>query len=499
MKHSILHTLFCIVSTSLIATAKPNILFILVDDLGYGDVGFNGSKYYETPHIDALARQSLILDSSYMYPSCSPSRTAYFTGKQSFRTGVYTVPVLETGDAKENIFSRWTVEQKHRFFSQELEDVGYQGIHLGKWHVVGPYPNEELSSSFPLQEKLSQPSPGDFSWVETHRKPNILAYYPEGRGFKKNVGGTYRGDPALQKDGYKSDPPIGGYFAPFVNPFIEQKSDDHWLTDRLTDEAIQFIDENKHKPFFVNLNYYTVHRPTRKRSEESYQKYLSKQGDEETGQGTGKRREEHAAFATMIESLDDNIGKIIAYLRDNGLEENTLIVFTSDNGQNKSQSINHRLRGAKGEIYEGGVKVPTFIHWKGTIHSRRSSLPTSVLDYYPTFLELAETTTTGIMDGQSLTPLFQTDHPTFENRPVFWHIASRWKHGTCSAMRKQNYKLIQFLKDGKVELYNLETDPLEKHNLAKQEPELTQSLLSELVQWRKTNKAPLPENSSLQH
>lgn len=149
--------------------SKPNIIFILVDDLGYADVGFNGSTYYETPALDALAQDGLVLDRSYMYPSCSPSRTCYFTGKQSFRTGVYTVPVLETGTDQENIFSRWTVGREHPIFMEELVDVGYQGIHLGKWHIVGPYPQEELAMDWPIKQKLTQPKPWDFSWVSYHR------------------------------------------------------------------------------------------------------------------------------------------------------------------------------------------------------------------------------------------------------------------------------------------------------------------------------------------
>jgi len=136
---------------------KPNIIFILVDDLGYADVGFNGSSFYETPNIDQLAQDGLIIDNAYMYPTCSPSRTALATGKHSFKTGVYTVPVLEKGDDQENIFSRWTVGEEHIMYSQPLAEAGYKSIHLGKWHLVGPYPKEEMTAEYPLKEKLKQP------------------------------------------------------------------------------------------------------------------------------------------------------------------------------------------------------------------------------------------------------------------------------------------------------------------------------------------------------
>ncbi|MDF1823640.1 MAG: sulfatase [Verrucomicrobiales bacterium] len=476
----------------------PNIVFILVDDLGHADVGFNGSTYYETPHLDALADSGLALDQAYMYPTCSPSRTALFTGKQSFRTGVYTVPVLEKGSAKENIFSRWTVGLEHRGYSEILAEAGYQSIHLGKWHLVGPYPTEELAMEFPLKQKLKQPDPFDFSWVEHHRTEAVKAYYPEGRGFLKNVGGTYRGDPALEDGGYQSE--TGGYFAPFTNPFIEQKEDDDWLTDRLTDDAIAFIEEHQEQPFFINLHYYTVHRPIRARSEALLEKYLKKPGDPATGQGEGENREVHASYATMIESLDDNVGRIVEFLDRSGLRENTLIVFTSDNGQNGGQSSNHRMRGSKGYIYEGGIRVPTFFNWPGKVEARRSEIPVGVLDYFPTFIDLAGVGDyDGMLDGKSLTPLFSKDTEAFAERPLFWHIASQWKHGTCSAMRKGNHKLIQFLADGKLELYDLKADPTESNNLVDSEPELTANLLDELVAWRIANEVPLPPNSTLLH
>ncbi|WP_404309548.1 sulfatase-like hydrolase/transferase [Neorhodopirellula lusitana] len=149
--------LFCFtlsITNTAMGETKPNIVFILVDDLGHADVGFNGSTYYETPNIDALARDGLIIENAYMYPTCSPSRTALATGKQSFRTGVYTVPVLEKGDDRENIFSRWTVGEEHTMYSQPLADAGYKSIHLGKWHLVGPYPKEELAMKFPLKKNF---------------------------------------------------------------------------------------------------------------------------------------------------------------------------------------------------------------------------------------------------------------------------------------------------------------------------------------------------------
>jgi arylsulfatase A-like enzyme len=479
---------------------KPNIVFVLVDDLGYADVGFNGSKYFETPTLDALAKESLVLDNAYMYPTCSPSRTAIFTGKQSFRTGVYTVPVLEKGTAEDNIFSRWTVGKEHPIYAEPLAEAGYKSIHIGKWHIVGPYPEEELAMEFPIKQKLTQPEPGDYSWVDAHKKPEISQFYPEERGFIKNVGGTFRGDPGFEKGGYKSI--AGGYWAPFSNPFIEKKPDDNWLTDRLTDEAIDFMETHKNEPFLINLNFYAVHRPIRARSEAVYEKYMNKPVDSVLGQGIGKNAESKeiaAKYATMVESVDDNMQRILSYLDDSGLRENTIIIFTSDNGYHSIASANKQLRGAKGHIYEGGIKVPMLVNWPKKVKPRRSEVAVTGLDIFPTLMDLAKVEDyDGELDGSSFTTLFESDDKFLNDRPLFWHLASRWKHGTCSVIRKGDYKLIQFLADGKLELYHLKNDASESENLAEIEPEKTKELLTELIEWRKANKVPLPPSSVLE-
>ncbi|QRM89492.1 MULTISPECIES: sulfatase [Lacinutrix] len=480
---------------------KPNIVFVLVDDLGYADVGFNGSKYFQTPNLDALAKESLVLDNAYMYPTCSPSRTAIFTGKQSFRTGVYTVPVLEKGTAEENIFSRWTVGKEHPIYAEPLAEAGYKSIHIGKYHIVGPYPEKELAMPFPFQQKLTQPEPGDYSWVETHKKPEIAQYYPEGRGFIKNVGGTFRGDPGFEEGGYKSV--AGGYWAPFSNPFIREKANDDWLTDRLTDEAIDFMKSHKTEPFLINLNYYAVHRAIRSRSDALYEKYKNKPVDSVLGQGIGrnaKLRDLAIKYATMVESVDDNIKRVLDFLDESGLRENTIIIFTSDNGYHRMASANKQLRGAKGDIYEGGIKVPMLVNWPEKVTPRRSDVAVTALDIFPTLMDLSKTEDydSSELDGASIIPLFKSDDKSLNERPLFWHLASRYKHGTCSVIRKGDYKLIQFLTDGKLELYNLKNDASESKNLSEMELGKSKVLLSELVAWRKANNVPLPPNSVLE-
>ncbi|MDB4265511.1 sulfatase [bacterium] len=479
-------------------STKPNIIFIMADDLGMQDVGFMGSSYFETPNLDALAKQSLVFNQAYMYPTCSPSRAALLTGKQSFRTGCYTVPVLEKGNNKDNIFSRWTVATEHPVYAKPLNDAGYKLTHLGKWHIVGPYPEKERA--LPFKKKLGQPRNGDLSWLPAHQTPAIQKYYPIARGFHENVGGTWWGDPARgYQQGYNA--PGGGYSAPFKNPFITTKKDDEWLSDRLTSEAIDFIKRNKEEPFFVNLHYYAPHRPSVSRSAESLSHFARKKGDPLTGQGLSTRKEgksEIAAYATMIKSLDDNIKRITDYLDHTGLRENTILIFTSDNGFNGLQSKNNLLRGSKGHIYEGGIRVPALINWPKTITPSRSDVPIQGLDFFPTFLALAGITDyQGTLDGNSLLPILQAK--PFPDRPLFWHLASTYKNPPCSVIRKGDWKLIQFLKEGNIELYNLRSDLKESDNLATKNPNIAKKLLNELVQWRQANKVTLPPSSPLKH
>lgn len=477
------------------APVPPNIIFIMADDLGMQDVGFMGSQYFETPNLDALAAQSLVFEQAYMYPTCSPSRAALLTGKQSFRTGCYTVPVLERGNGNDNIFSKWTVGPEHAVYARPLNEAGYKLIHLGKWHIVGPNPDEE--ASLPFKKKLAQPKNGDLSWLVAHQTPGILQYYPTGRGFHENVGGTWWGDPARGHDkGYNA--PGGGYAAPFKNPFIVDKKDDAWLTDRLTSDAFDFMERNQNRPFFVNLHFYAPHRPSVARNEAWMSHFMKKKGDPATGQGMGPQTKKRAsaAYATMVRSLDENVGRITDYLDKAGLRENTILIFTSDNGFNGMQSRNANLRGAKGNVYEGGLRVPALISLPKRISPGRSDVPIQGLDYFPTFLELAGIADyNGTLDGDSLVPLLRGK--PFKDRALFWHLASTYKDPPCSIIRRGDWKLIQFLKKGNVELYNLRQDLKESRNVAAGKPEVTHALLKELTAWRKKNHVPLPPSSQL--
>jgi len=300
------------------------------------------------------------------------------------------------------------------------------------------------------------------------------------------------------KSGYENgySAPGGGYRAPFRNPFIEEQEDrDPWLTDRLTSDAIDFIDRHKDGPFFVNLHYYAPHRPSVALDKKSLAHFLNKAGDRGTGQGV-KRNKEMAAYATMVRSIDDNVKRLTEYLDRNGLRENTVLFFTSDNGFNGLQSTNRNLRGAKGNVYDGGLRVPALVNWPGVVAPGVTEAPVQGLDYFPTFLELA-----GIedyaasLDGDSLSPLLRGEN--LEERPLFWHIASTYKDKPCSIVRLGDWKLIQFLHNGSVELYQTREDLGESRNLSASHPERAAEMLELLTDWRKQHTIPLPPSSSL--
>lgn len=295
-------------------------------------------------------------------------------------------------------------------------------------------------------------------------------------------------------EGYKSK--SGGYVAPFINPFIEPKKNDEWLSDRLTDEAISFINENKDGPFMVNLNFYAPHRPSIPRSPKLLKKYREKMKDPITGKQS-KLRKEMAAFSTLVESVDENVGRIVQYLNDNDLRENTVIIFTSDNGFHGSQTVDNTMRGKKGLIYEGGIKVPALMNWPAKIKSGRVETPIFVTDYFPTLLDIAGETDNyfGTLDGRSILPLALDKK--LPARPIFWHIAAAAKQPALSAMREGKWKVIQYLVSGKVELYNLSVDPKEETNLVNTENKVTTKMIDKLVLWRKHNNIPLPPASKL--
>ncbi len=449
---------------------KPNILFILVDDLGYSDLGYTGSTSYESPNVDALASEGMVFTNAYAAsPVCSPTRAAIMSGKHPARLNLtdwipgnrHWNPHKDQKLASKPF--KLQLELEEYTVAEALKDAGYNTMFAGKWH---------------LGEKDE--------------------YYPQFQGFDINIGGNKTGHPS------------GGFFSPYKNPQLTDGYEGEYLTDRLTDEVIQFIKNKKNAPFFAYLSFYTVHLPMQGKPEKvkKYnQKFAEKFNDEESFSKEGKtfykNRQNMPHYAAMIESMDENIGRVLETLKKQGLSENTIIVFTSDNGgmatSNTIDNIptsNLPFRAGKGYLYEGGIKEPLIIKWpkkikKGTI----SHSPVTSTDLYPTLLDLADIRLQPDQhaDGQSLEPLLKGKEQT--NKPIFWHYPhySGGLGGKPSgAVRLGDYKLIEFYEDMNVELYDVQKDIGERFDLSKKDPEKVNQLKTMLHEWRAAIGAQMP-------
>jgi len=443
----------------------PNFVFILVDDLGWTDLGCYGSDFHETPNIDRLASESMLFTNAYAAcPVCSPTRAAIMTGKYPSRLNITDwIP----GDDPKNRELMGTMDQnelalKEITLAEALKQDGYNTFFAGKWHL------------------------GD------------EGFFPEDQGFDINQGGYHRGSPP------------GGYYVPYKNPKLGDGPKGEYLTDRLTQESIRFMEENKDHPFLLYLSFYTVHTPIQANTD-----YIEKYRDKliEMGDSLAERLPEHKAFTTqqqlnadyasMVHALDINIGRLLGAIDDLDISDNTVIIFTSDNGglttitnPNWTAPTSVKpLRAGKGWCYEGGIRVPLIIKTPEMNTSLICAEPVISMDFYPSILELA-----GIsplpdqhIDGTSLSPLL---HGTkkLEREDIFWHYphyhTSGWTPG--AAIRSGKWKLIEFYELNKTELYDLETDPGENNNLADISPEKVNELSNKLFQLQQNTGAKFP-------
>jgi arylsulfatase A-like enzyme len=449
---------------------KPNILFILVDDLGWSDLGYTGSSFYETPHVDELASQGFVFTDAYAAcPVCSPSRAAIMSGKHPARLNLtdWIPGNRHYGPHEDQKLASKPFELhlglNETTLAESFKAAGYSTFFAGKWH---------------LGEKNK--------------------YFPNRQGFDINKGGNGTGHPA------------GGYFAPYRNPQLKDGPKGEYLTDRLTNETVKFIKQNNEKPFFAYLSFYTVHLPMQGKPDKvkKYRKKLSEmdyKGKEFVKRGNTyyKQWQNMPHYAAMVESMDENVGRVLETLEDKGITQNTIVVFTSDNGGMATSSrtdniptTNLQLRAGKGYLYEGGIRVPLIIRWPGEIEAgSTSNFPVTGTDCYPTLLDLA-----GIgkkpgqhQDGISLKPVLKGRD--IRERPIYWHYPhySGGLGGTPSAaIRLGNYKLIEFYEDDHLELYNLENDIAENQDISGQKPEITAKLKKMLKNWRTEVNAQMP-------
>jgi arylsulfatase A-like enzyme len=459
--------------------SAPNILFILVDDLGWRDLSCYGSTFYQTPNLDRLMAQGMRFTDAYAScPVCSPTRASILTGKYPANVGITDWIDWEgtTHPAKGCLvdvpYLKHLPDSEYSLASA-LRDSGYRTWHVGKWHLGG------------------------------------LGSLPQDHGFDVNIGGCELGSPYP-----------GGYFSPWSIPPLREDNvpDGTYLTDYLTDRAIALLREPSDRPFFLNMWYYSVHTPIQAKPD-IVRKYESKakamgldtvEAFEDGGLFPCQHKrhlrirrrliQSDPTYAAMVESLDENVGRLLAKLDAQGLFENTLVIFTSDNGglatAEGSPTSNAPLAEGKGWMYEGGTREPLIVRWPGHVQPQTAcSVPVTSTDFYPTILDAA-----GLpllpdqhCDGVSLLPLLSGEQ-ILDREAIFWHYPHYGNQGGTpgSSVRMGDFKVIEFFEDQHVELYNLKEDPGETRNLASDRPGLAATLLASLHTWQGSVEAKIP-------
>lgn len=479
-RYSILFLLFSFFLSSFLLSScgerepapKPNVLFILADDFGYYDLSCMGSDYYETPNIDRIARDGMVFTNGYAACQvCSPSRASIMTGKFPARHGITDWIGAKAGEdwRKAGRFNKLLpAEYVHQLPSEyttlpeAMRQAGYKTFFAGKWHLGGKG-----------------------SWPEDH-------------GFDINIGGWDAGSPN------------GGYFSPWKNPNLENRKDGENLSMRLAGETVSFLENNlpekTGQPVFAFLSFYAVHGPiqTTREKWEKYRRKAEQIGIADSGFKMGRflpirQVQDNPVYAGLVETMDDAVGVVLDALDRLGLSENTVVIFTSDNGgvsagDSYSTSV-LPFRGGKGYQFEGGVREPYFIKVPGLTKGGRSSdAPVTGTDFYPTILDLAgeKLLPQEHSDGVSLVPLLQGG--TIPERPLIWHYPHYGNQGgdPSSMIRQGDWKLIHYYEDGHEELYRIDRDPEEKHDLSGQQPEKARELHATLFNYLKEVGARFP-------
>lgn len=427
------------------AKAPTNFVLILADDLGASDIGCYGNRNVATPNLDRLATEGARFTQAYAAcPVCSPTRASIMTGRYPVRTGVTDwIPGRASHEAGPIVTPRTATELRleEQTIAERLKAAGYRSVAVGKWHLGGP------------------------------------GYWPTDQGFDLNVGGNHSGSP-----------PPGGkpYFGPYDLPNLKGEPGD-FLTEKLTGAASDFVAANPANPFFLYLAHYTVHIPLNAREAD-----IARHREKSAGRY-------NPVYAAMIESLDESVGGVLKALDQAGVADHTMVLFFSDNGglryEGKARDAvtdNSPFRAGKGHLYEGGIREPMIVRWPGVVGGGRMiDTPVSSIDFLPTFCDVAGVRAPGV-DGVSLAPLLRGK--TLKARPLFWHYPHYSNQGgePGSAIRDGDWKLIEFLTDGRRELFHLKDDPGERRNLIEREPERARQLWARLDRWRKESGAQIP-------
>ena len=452
--------------------SPPNIVLILIDDLGWRDIGVAGSTFYETPNIDRLASEGARFTRFYTAsPVCSPTRSSIQTGRNPARLHITNwIGGEERGRLLQEADYRRALPLDETTLAEALAPAGYTSGYIGKWHLGVP--------------------------------PAM----PRDQGYAVTVAVNHAGQPGAYF------PPYGKEGTPTKVPDLDEDPPGTYLTDRLTDEAVTFIEAQRKGPFFLMLAHYTVHTPLQAQPEltEKYKARVSAlpplDGPAFRSEGSGaqtRQRQDHAVYAAMVEAMDRSVGRVLDTLARLDLTRNTIVVFMSDNGglstvQNSTSgpTSNLPLRAGKGWLYEGGIRAPFIVRWPGRVKAGSTiDTPGITDDVLPTLVEMAGVTRAGgrELDGVSLAPLFEGR--TIAPRPLFWHFPHYHGsgHTPAGAVRSGQYKLIEWFEDGRTELYDLQADEGERHDLAGTMPEKAKELRAMLQSWRTRVGAGMPE------
>ncbi|MEX2580860.1 MAG: sulfatase [Verrucomicrobiales bacterium] len=441
---------------SLLAEDKPNLLFIYLDDYGWRDAGFMGSDFYETPNIDRLAEGGMVFTDAYSgAANCAPARACLLSGQYTPRHEIYNVGTGPRGQSAHrrllHVPGVATLDPSIVTWAERLRDAGYLTASMGKWHL----------SEDPL----------DY-------------------GFDLNVGGTHAGSPPK------------GYYPPHPDgPGLDDAPKDEYLTDTLSDRAEAFVREHAASPWALYLTHFAVHTPLDPKKE-LVEKYQAKEAG---------ALHDHVAMATMIEAVDQGVGRILEALEETGSRDRTIIVFGSDNGGYGPATDMAPLKGYKGTYYEGGIRVPFFVNWPGVVEpGRTSDVPVTGVDLYPTICEMLGAALPGdqTLDGVSLVPLLKGEPVELADRSIFWHFPAYlqsypkvvdeqrdplFRSRPCSIVRKGDWKLHEYFERNEFELYHLPEDVGEENDLSDSRSEKLAELQSELRQWREAVAAPVPD------
>lgn len=438
---------------------KPNILFVLLDDFGWRDAGFMGSDFYETPVMDGLAAESTVFTNAYAAAAnCAPSRASLLSGQYTPRHEIYNVGTNPRGNAAhrrlEHVPGVDVLDADIETWAEVAQVAGYVTASIGKWHL----------SEDPL----------DY-------------------GFDVNIGGDHRGSPPE------------GYYSPHVDaPGLDNAPEGEYITDRLNDEALAFIEENKSEPWLLYLSHFAVHTPLDAKKE-----LLEKYKNKEPGE-----LHSHVKMGTIVECFDQGLGRILKGIETLGLDDNTIVILSSDNGGYGPATDMYPLKGYKGTYFEGGIRVPLLVKWPG-VSSKGAKVaePVSGIDIYPTLCDMMEVEfpMDQKLDGQNLRGLLEGGKESVD-RPLFWHFPAYlqsyrgvfdeqrdplFRSRPCSVIRLGKWKLHYYYEDQEILLFNLDDDIGEEQNIARKHPEKARELKRLLDDWLQETDAAIPSRANV--